>query len=382
MAINPAHTPAVPSALKRAFVIFAILCAGLLVVCYAWLIGQWGGLAAGVYGLCVLLPLIYLFIHLWLNLSANHAPGQVGAINPTLGAANWMTLSRGVMLAFLTGFLTAPLELHEGSGLAWAPGLLYLIAASLDYLDGGVARLLKHPTRLGEILDMDWDSYGVMLACTLLVRYGQVPIWYLLVGLARYIYLAGSWYRAKRGLPVYPLPPSAFRRALAGTQMGFIAALLLPVFRPPVTWVAALLFMLPFLLGFLRDWLAVSGATRLAGQITTGKQMERWVLPLLRLMVGAALGSVLIGSNWNILIIAAAVVILAGILTGAAGRFFSLALLLLSGIALQLYPADWRYWFILLASTALMTFGTGRLSVWKPEEWLIYHRIGESSDLK
>ncbi len=68
-----------------------------------------------------------------------------------------------------------------------------------------------------------------------------------------------NYLRKRRGLPLFDLPPSQIRRPFAALQMGFIAVVLMPVYFPPVTQVAAWVFMLPFLANFLRDWLAVCG---------------------------------------------------------------------------------------------------------------------------
>jgi CDP-diacylglycerol--glycerol-3-phosphate 3-phosphatidyltransferase len=97
----------------------------------------------------------------------------------------------------------------------------------MDFLDGYVARVTHRTSRLGEILDMHWDGFGVLVASWLLVLYGQVQAWYLVVGLARYLFVAGMQIRERRGLTNYPLPPSMTRRAMAGAQMGFIAVVLL-----------------------------------------------------------------------------------------------------------------------------------------------------------
>ena len=91
----------------------------------------------------------------------------------------------------------------------------------------------------------------MLAACLLLIQYGQAPVWYILVGLARYLFVFGLWLRQKMGLTNYPLPPNRIRRGLAGSQMGFIAVILLPVFTPPATLVAATLFMTPFSIAFL-----------------------------------------------------------------------------------------------------------------------------------
>lgn len=243
---------------------------------------------------------------------------------------------------------------------------------------------------MGEILDMHWDGYGMLVACCLLVQYGQAPAWYLLVGLARYLYLLGLWLRERAGQLIHELQPSVMRRALAGAQMGFTAVILLPVFSPPATWVAATVFMLPFLISFLRDWLVVSGVLVWSSGKAGGRAgwrdaiagLRLWlplfcrgltILLLLALLWGQAqLGKMPVG----VLLVAAIGLVLIGL--GAAGRLAALAVMLMCGFVLRGEAQNGLYWAALLAGTGVLLAGTGRYSLWKPEEWLIYHHAGEN----
>ena len=210
---------------------------------------RWSALAAGVS--------IYLLSILWQGLPYNYRFDEKRLL-PYFGPGNALTLVRGILLAALAGFLFSPLPPRE---LAWLPGLIYTLAATADQFDGYLARRSKQVTRLGEMLDLSLDGLGVLIASVLVVQYGQVPAWYLLVGLARYLFLAGIWLRRRLGKPVYALPTSSTRRPLAGAQMGFMAVVMWPVFSPPFTYLAATLFAIPFLIGFARDWLMISGAS-------------------------------------------------------------------------------------------------------------------------
>lgn len=327
---------------------------------------------------------IYHFVFLFRHLKENCLSGGEGAVLPSLGLANQITSARAVMTAALAGFLFSPLP---PDWLAWLPGTLYLLSSILDFLDGYTARATHRVTRLGELLDLKWDGAGVLIGAILAIQYGQVPVGYLLVGMARYLFVFGGWLRRIQGLPVYELDPNMLRRALAGTQMGFIAVVLLPVFKPPATQVAAVLFMLPFIIGFLRDWLWVSGqigrtAEQRAGSMNSVRTVIQIGLPLfLRLALAGLLARVLLiqsssGESQAAILLVAGLA-LPALLLGAAGRIISLAVLFMSGFGLQVTPLDWGYWLILFFSILLFLFGTGRFSLWKPEEWLIYHRPGE-----
>ena len=182
---------------------------------------------------------------------------EVGVLMESLGAGNFVTIGRGMLLAGLAGFLFSP---RPSPGfLSWIPGILYSLACCADLLDGYLARRAGQPTHLGERLDLFLDGFGVLFATVLLVQYGLAPQWFLLVGFARYLFLAGDWLWRRRGKAVYALLPSRVRRPLAGFVMGYTAVALLPVFSPPATVVAAYLFGIPFLANFALDWLTVSG---------------------------------------------------------------------------------------------------------------------------
>ncbi|WP_254543202.1 CDP-alcohol phosphatidyltransferase family protein [Halomarina pelagica] len=178
-----------------------------------------------------------------------------GPLLPTLGPANALTLVRGLAVAGVAGFLLLP---PPSGALAWTPGLLYGTAVLLDQLDGRVARGPGRTTLLGARLDVAFDAIGLLVAPVLAVRYGQLPVWYLAVSAARYVFLAGLFLRRRRGRPIAPLPERPIRRVLAGVQMAVVSLALLPVLGPPTTTVLATAAMLPFLAQFARDWSAVT----------------------------------------------------------------------------------------------------------------------------
>jgi CDP-diacylglycerol--glycerol-3-phosphate 3-phosphatidyltransferase len=172
------------------------------------------------------------------------------------GAANRLTLLRGILIALLAGFLFAP---RPAGAASWVPALLFTAAAAVDFLDGWCARRTGSQTRLGALLDVEFDALGILLALALAVQYGRLPAPFLGVGLARYLFVAAAALRRRRALPVLELPPSYLRRRLAGFQMGVLAVVLWPLAAPPATTLAEGLVAIPLLAGFLRDWLLVSG---------------------------------------------------------------------------------------------------------------------------
>lgn len=186
----------------------------------------------------------------------NHPPDDPDALADEIGVANAVTLGRGMLYAGVAGFvLTGPLA----GPWAWAPALLYGSGAALDAVDGALARRLGRPTVLGEKLDLGFDTLGFLVAPLAGVAWGRIPVWYLTLSAARYLFKLGCWRRRRRGLPVSDLPPSRVRRPLAGVQMAFIAVALAPVLPPSVVAVIAGVVVAPSLAVFVRDYLVVAG---------------------------------------------------------------------------------------------------------------------------
>jgi len=227
------------------------------------------GTAAAVRWLAVAaVPLGYA---LWLlrdSLTANRPPAELepdeptaadgGArVVPTFGLANAVTLARGWLYAGVAGFLLVVPA--AGSGWRWLPVAWYGTGAALDWVDGALARTVGRPSRLGARLDLAFDTLGFLVAPLVAVAWGRLPVWYLSLSAARYLFKLGCWTRRRRGLPVGELPESSVRRPLAGLQMAFITAALLPVVPVGPLRVAAALVLLPSLAVFARDYLVVAG---------------------------------------------------------------------------------------------------------------------------
>jgi len=331
--------------------------------------------------------LIWAFIcyqtecRLHLNRSVAQAP-----LYDNLGLANRLTLLRSWLIAAVAGFVFQPWP--EGPVFAWLPGMIYFFAAILDRVDGYAARRTGQFSLLGAELDTVSDALGLAVASLLAYGYGQLHWSYLLVGIAYYLFQAGMLWRKSRELPVYPLPPAFHRRAWAGFQMGFLVVALWPLFFPPVTKVAGFAFMTPVLLGFIIDWLFVSG--RIKEQAGGGSQrfQELGVLshsvlqPALRIAVVVLIVVSVLQSGLPLLpnsSIALLNNILMGglaftslmVLLGIAGRYFSVLLIGLLAwyyITNPLLPVD----YVLLCCVIwLLLLGTGRFSLWQEDDhWL------------
>ena len=182
-----------------------------------------------------------------------------------IGLANGLTVLRGGLYAVVAGFVVVP----SATGLAWVPAVCYGAGAVLDRMDGAVARTVGQQTELGTRLDMAFDTFGFVAAPLVAVLWGQLPVWYLSISAARYVFLAGVYWRRYQGRPVYDTPDSNLGRYLAGVQMAFITVALVPTAPTSVVWTVAPFVLAPSLLVFGRDLLAISG--RLPEPFTSGQ---------------------------------------------------------------------------------------------------------------
>lgn len=176
------------------------------------------------------------------------------------GLANTLTLLRGALYAVVAGFVVVT----PGTRLAWVPAIAYGSGVVLDKFDGTVARTLGRETTLGERLDMAFDTFGFVVAPLVAVLWGRLPVWYLSLSAARYVYRAGIAWRTRRSKPVFDPPDSNVGKYLAGVQMVFLTAALAPAVPGQFIWMAAPFVLAPSIAVFARDFLVVTG--RLSGQ--------------------------------------------------------------------------------------------------------------------
>jgi CDP-diacylglycerol--glycerol-3-phosphate 3-phosphatidyltransferase len=201
------------------------------------------------------LVVIYILYILRRNLTLNRQ-GHAGPLNTSLGTASLITLARGGLIALLAGFWLQPWP-GRNNGTEWSaslPGIIYIAAVLGDALDGWVARLTDNQTLLGEYLDTRIDALGILVATLVAVGYGQLPVFYISAGLAWYLLRLAVWLRKKSGRTCSEVKRRKCARLMAGLQMVFLGLVLLPLLSPPITHVAAVLILLPFLAGFLLDW--------------------------------------------------------------------------------------------------------------------------------
>ncbi|MEQ8818987.1 MAG: CDP-alcohol phosphatidyltransferase family protein [Sumerlaeia bacterium] len=339
--------------------------------------------------------LIWQMFYLWHHLAENHREGEE-AILPVLGAGNALTLFRGFGFAAVAGFVLSPKP--EGLWL-WVPAAIYLLAVCADYADGWMARKTDHCTALGKKLDMELDSLGMAVATALAVQYGQLPLWYLTLAAAPYLWRVLVWMREHHSGRAVELPESNARRLLAGTQMGFIATVLFPLFQPPVTTAAAVAFGLPYGLMFVRDGFLMFGkiapdsplhpsAPRPPRFVPAAGFVARWATVVLGALTLEALFGPALRGDLSMGIFAGRGVALAWLLGGVGGLAVLLIaagwlertsafLLLLIVSAFSLSRNVGAAEIALIASAiAVMHFGSGPLSFVSPEDRFLSGRAG------
>jgi CDP-diacylglycerol---glycerol-3-phosphate 3-phosphatidyltransferase len=387
------------TSLRWRWLLVALLYALGLLLAYWVLLDEWrAGRPMQWLGLAAATMLIQLGV-LWWALQHNHRPYDSNLL-PFLGYSNSMTLARGLLTCLLAGFLFAP---RPWGALAWMPMLLYTVERLIDYFDGYVARITRNETKLGAILDIEFDGLGILAAILLAIQYGQLPVWYLILGLARQLFVAGMWVRTRWKLPNHPLPPTDQGRIVAGFQTGFISVALWPILSPQSTQLASIFFAVPLVLSFGRDWLVVSGVIdansaayhRVRAQAR--KVLLEWV-PLAARLVGGALALLILWrhlpdfNTWStylasismpislsgltlLAVLWALAVVL--VLVGCMGRTAALLLLLLAFLDLQATGLRWTDNGLLLACSIIVAHaGSGKFAVWQPEEHLVRVKLG------
>jgi len=381
--------------------------AALIYIC-VWLLGYWSLYSYWHYpypgrwlllaGLMLLVALTILGRNLRHNRRADNAP-----LLPTLGYGNGMTLARGLLLLMLTGFLFSP---RPTDPLTWLPAILFTISRLIDCFDGYVARITRHDTKLGAILDIEFDGLDLLVAVLLGIQYGVLPFWYVVLAVSRQLFVAGLWLRSRAGKPNRDLPPSDNRRIIAAYQTGFISVMLWPVFAPPLSILASWLFAIPLIFSFGRDWLAVSYVIdpasdhyqRVRSAIKTF--FEGW-LPLAARLVAVSLTVLILWrelptfphwqpyfmqigllGDWLLPVLVGLFVMAAiCVLLGIAGRVAALVLIYLACLNIWSGGLNWVENGLLFSAASIAThLGSRWLNLWQPEEPILRTHFGKREE--
>jgi uncharacterized protein (TIRG00374 family) len=334
----------------------------------------------GLQGLLAAAPVLGV-VHwvMWKCLAA-YSPPDHHRLFLGLGAASMITVSRGWLISVLAGIaLIASGKPGKAEWIIWLPGLCYLAIGCGDFLDGLVARLTRTESLLGKRLDISMDALGLLVASAAAVFLKRLPPAFLLVGLSYYLFHLGLTHRRFRGKTVRPLPDRPFGRAMAGVHMGFVGLALIPAFSETLLKHAAMLFMLPFLFGFVWDWLVMTG--RLGDEAA-----DRWGMLFLRsgtVVAGAARLVILLAGipAWhNVFAIRPSgevvwVVLWCMMASGWLGRSAAVAGAVMAAVLLPPAAPTVLQVLVLDCMVVLIITGTGRWSLWRPEDTFFLERI-------
>ena len=143
----------------------------------------------------------------------------------SFGAANQTTVARGVLVAFL-----AVLLFERTDTRAQLVALVVAcLAATLDAVDGWLARRTRMSSEFGARFDMETDAVFILVLSLWAWRLGKAGPWVVAGGMLRYAFVvAAVFLPAMRG----DLPASFRRKAIAALQMVALLIVIAP-FVPP-----------------------------------------------------------------------------------------------------------------------------------------------------
>jgi len=101
-------------------------------------------------------------------------------------APNLMTLARIALIPVYLWFLA-----NENRRYCFWAAVVFSAAAISDWIDGWLARISNKVTTLGKFLDPLADKLIVLSALVMLLRLGRVPVWVVVVILAREFLISG-----------------------------------------------------------------------------------------------------------------------------------------------------------------------------------------------
>jgi len=108
------------------------------------------------------------------------------AASPILNLPNILTMARIAAIPLLAALLMSP---SQPAGF-WAAAV-FSLASVTDWLDGFLARRMVIVTISGKFLDPIADKLIVMAALIMILPFGRVPAWMVLVILGREIIITG-----------------------------------------------------------------------------------------------------------------------------------------------------------------------------------------------
>jgi phosphatidylglycerophosphate synthase len=164
--------------------------------------------------------------------------------------ADWVTTARAALVALLAGLVG---DAAAGTFASAATGTA-IVAASLDGVDGWLARRSGRANALGARFDMEVDALLILVLSILVWQLGKAGAWVLLSGLMRYAFVGAA---AIWPWLADPLPPSRRRQTICVVQVVGLIVAVAPIVQPPASAAAAAVVLAALTYSFLVDilWL-------------------------------------------------------------------------------------------------------------------------------
>jgi phosphatidylglycerophosphate synthase len=150
---------------------------------------------------------------------------------PHFGAANWVTMLRGVLVALAASLIVEPAT----APVAWTVVGLTATVAGLDGVDGYLARRARMNSVFGARFDMETDAFFMLVLSLVVWRHDKAGSWVIAIGLMRYAFVMAGWV-----MPWLARPLRSTRRgkAVAVGQFAALGVALLPVVPAPASTIA------------------------------------------------------------------------------------------------------------------------------------------------
>jgi CDP-diacylglycerol--glycerol-3-phosphate 3-phosphatidyltransferase len=329
---------------------------------------------------CLQAMTVLTFIHLrlWINLNRFPLTPATPSATMSLGIANHITLVRGWLISLLAGFLFLDFPAVYGLG-SLLPVLIYALAVGTDQVDGLWARLTQTQSRFGRQMDTEMDALGILITSSLAVWMGRIPSFYLLVGLSYYLFQWGIWYRATLNKSLSSLVFRPLARILAGVHMVFLILVLSNVFTYEIIFLTAIVLAVPLLAGFVWDWWVVS--ERLSPQkrqqmVSAAETYTLYGMPVMRvvLLICGLIAVRLYGDLWSFTTVLLWLIVIICIAVGWMGRTAALTAGCKAAVTAPMTGYPGMLTIILCMALAVMIFGTGFGSLWRPEDRFLIRR--------
>jgi cardiolipin synthase (CMP-forming) len=201
--------------------------------------------------------------------TARRRPPEPGESSGVYSVANMITMLRLLM----TPVFFTVLVLRNGR-YSYIAFVMFVVAASTDFLDGMIARRTGTVTALGKALDPLVDRLLIAFGVLGLYLLDRLPLWVVVVLVARDVYLLyGAWVLERNGRRMPVLVIGKVTTAVLLTA--FSALMLGPVFSvggvTPMTIGTALMYV-GLVLSLITAVLYSIGARRILNEARAGAQ--------------------------------------------------------------------------------------------------------------